>query len=96
MKEDIDTSTIGCGITLMGLIFACLFIMALVHLLNKGYDTVNDTITDTEEHLGKDIIIEDDTLMIMDYSIINDNYTLEDGRKISIPLAKNLLEEQTQ
>ena len=35
---------------------------------------------------GEKVILKDDTLMIIDYSLVESNFTLEDGRKISIEL----------
>ena len=40
--------------------------------------------------VGQKLILQNDTLMIIDYSVFNSNYTLEDGRKISFDLANKL------
>ncbi len=36
------------------------------------------------------MVIEKDTLLIVDYSFLESNYTLSDGRKVSFELIKKL------
>ncbi len=43
-----------------------------------------------ESRIGTKIIINQDTLLIIDCSILNNSYTLEDGREISYKLVKKL------
>jgi putative Mn2+ efflux pump MntP len=47
---------------------------------------VNSYNTETEKYkkeLGKNIVIQNDTLKILDYSFIDENFTLSNGNKVS-------------
>ena len=43
-----------------------------------------------EANIGEKVVIEKDTLVIVDYSFLESNYTLSDGRKVSFELIKKL------
>jgi hypothetical protein len=43
-----------------------------------------------EVNIGKRVVIEKDTLLITDYSILESNYTLSNGKKVSFELIKKL------
>lgn len=43
-----------------------------------------------EANIGEKVVIEKDTLLIVDYSFLESNYTLSDGRKVSFELIKKL------
>ena len=43
-----------------------------------------------EANIGEKVVIEKDTLLILDYSFLESNYTLSDGRKVSFELIKKL------
>lgn len=45
-----------------------------------------------KESLGKTVVIQKDTLKIIDYSLFNETFTLSDGRKVSKDLIKILIE----
>lgn len=46
--------------------------------------------SEIENRVGSKVILEKDTLMILDYSLINNNYKLSNGKEISFELAKKL------
>lgn len=58
-------------------------------LLIKGGKKIDSEIKDLKSYVGKNVVIKEDTLMIMKLSVINNAYVLEDGREISIDLVKN-------
>ena len=43
-----------------------------------------------KDHVGDRLIINKDTLIIMDYSILNETYTLSDKNKISFELLDHI------
>ena len=55
-------------------------------------DKVNDEIKELEEtykvNLGKKILIDKDSLTIIDYSTFNESYTLSNGKSINKSLVK--------
>ena len=50
----------------------------------------NNEIKSREKNIGKSIVLKKDTLTIIDYSFINNTYTLEDGRDISVELLETI------
>ena len=65
-------------------------VVAWSFLMDKASNSIGGEIDKMKENVGKKVIIKNDTLMIIDYSLINDNYTLEDGRIISSDLVGKL------
>lgn len=43
-----------------------------------------------KELVGESVIIKDDTLLIIDYSSINNTFTLDDNRTVDVNLVKKL------
>ena len=70
------------GIAVFFLILTVIGISSLIKELDNSID-------DVKENVGNEFVIADDTLMIMDYSLIEQNYTLQDGTKVSFELVKN-------
>ena len=71
----------------IGLFLAAIIWYVIFDSLSKEF---SEKESEYKSMIGKSVVIKSDTLMIMDYSMINNNYTLSDGRKISFDLA-NLL-----
>ncbi len=69
------------------LILVGLFIAGM---LVYGLNAINKDIEIAERNLGRKVIIEGDTLMIFDYSLFSETYTLSNGKKINIALAEKL------
>jgi hypothetical protein len=72
--------------------FALLIVMVVAwsFLMDKASNSIGGEIDKMKENVGQKVIIKNDTLMIIDYSLLNDNYTLEDGRTISSDLVSKL------
>lgn len=51
---------------------------------------IRSNIDENKNFIGEKILLNKDTFLIIDYSIINSNYTLDDGKTINIELAKKL------
>lgn len=59
--------------------------ISLVNLINTR---IENSINEIETKIGQKIILQKDTLMIIDYSFFNSNYILEDGREVSFTFAE--------
>jgi hypothetical protein len=70
-------------------LFIVLFIIAVM-CVNTCNKNINKEIDKSKEMVGKKVILEKDTLLILDYSLINSNYKLSDGREISFEFARKL------
>lgn len=66
------------AITVIGGIFA--FVMASREL--------NEQVNRFERHLAKPVVLEGDTLTVIDYSFLHETLTLSDGRVIHINLVE--------
>ena len=71
-------------------IFRVVLFVGLVLLLtmyaNKCSSSLETELNKYETRVGDKVILKGDTLMIIDYSFMESNFTLEDGRKVSIEL----------
>ncbi len=78
-------------------IFAMMFVLALLIglgyyiLIGVGISAINDVNEDAKALVGEQIVLKGDTLEIIDYSIIESTYTLEDSREVSFEYAKKKL-----
>lgn len=72
------------------LLSGVLFIASLTWLVSSISSGVHKEIDSVESKVGSRVILQRDTLMIIDYSIFKSSYTLEDGREISQDLVKKL------
>ena len=65
--------------------FALLIVVVVAWslLMDTASNSIGGEIDKMKENVGQKVILKNDTLMIIDYSLLNDNYTLEDGRTIS-------------
>jgi hypothetical protein len=59
--------------------------------LRKGAEKVIDNQKELKQNLGSKLVIDKDTLTIVDYSTVNQNYTLSTGAKVSKRLADSLV-----
>jgi len=68
-----------------------LFVSICLTYLIKSFEyQINNEKTKFEVNIGKSVIIENDTLSIMDYSMLESNYTLSNGKKVSFELINKL------
>ena len=73
----------------MGLVSVVFVVLVVIFSTLLG-NRIDDEVSKIETKVGQKLILQKDTLMIIDYSVFNSNYTLEDGRKISFDLADKL------
>ena len=76
------------------IIFMLMAIMVIAGYVFVGSYVIGE-ITDNDETykelVGEEVVIKNDTLMIVDYSIVNRTVTLENAAKINVELAKKKL-----
>lgn len=71
---------------------AAILIVAVLFTLSTKLltDGVNEEVAKYENKVGERVVLKTDTLMIIDYSLLKNNFTLEDGREISFDLVDKL------
>ncbi len=57
-------------------------------VINKTINMISDNKTQIESKLGKKILFDKDSVVIIDYSQFDETYTLSNGRKVNIKLIK--------
>jgi len=62
----------------------------IVAILAIGLNSIQKEFDEKEELIGKSVVIESDTLMILDWKMLNENYVLSNGLEISYKLAEGL------
>jgi len=58
--------------------------------INRCSHSLSDEIKKYENVVGEKVILNNDTLLIIDYSFVNSTVTLEDNRAINIKLYETL------
>ena len=69
----------GIGAIMIVLLFG--FYVGVTYLISK---TVTDYTDSIVEKVGTEVVYLGDTLEIIDYSLLNETYTLQDGTKVNI------------
>ena len=75
---------------IFGAVLFVVWVLLLVMYANTCSSSLETELNKYETRVGDKVILKGDTLMIIDYSFMESNFTLEDGRKISIELLDNL------
>ena len=83
------------SINVISIGFQFIVMIVLIMVILNWYKKKPDSLLkdDLKEYVGEDIIIKDEPYMIVDYSLINRTFTLDDGRKVSVEL---ILKEETK
>lgn len=81
--------------TIIGSAIVFIFLVVLsAYLIFSSVDEIKSEYSKAEnsikKEVGKKVILEKDTLTIIDYSILNDTYTLSNGVKVSFELVEKL------
>ena len=72
------------------LIFLTIIITILiVGIANNISNEINKEKGKYEQYIGDKFIIDNDTLLIIDYSMINETFTLSNGKKVSYSLIES-------
>lgn len=78
---------------LIGVLFVLLLISIIAYHYQHGesvFDTYRKTEANMKAEIGTRILYTKDTLFIVDYSMLNDTYTLSNGIKINKELLKSI------
>jgi hypothetical protein len=68
---------------------------SIVAIISYGANKINDEINSYKEYLGEKVVIQQDTLEIVDYSLWRSTLTLENGKEINSTYAdKKLLKQE--
>jgi len=71
-------------------IFLALFFCGIFFLLTKMGKEHEKEVDKVKKYIGSKVVIDKDTLTILDYSMLNSNYTLSNGKEVSFELAEKL------
>jgi len=74
------------GVVILG--FLIIVLAVLVQMIEKDFEKAEKSFTNK---IGQHVVLGKDTLMIIDYSLLQSNFVLEDGRVISKKLAEDHL-----
>ena len=72
-------------------ILIVLFYYLIFNLIFNVVDKVDTAIDANKELVGEFVVVDNDTLMIINYDVINSEYDLKGGETMSVELAKKLL-----
>ncbi len=76
--------------TILFIILATVFLGSIFLLANSIANNAEEKIKKFEEkYMGKKILIDKDTLMIIDYSLLNSTYRLSNGKDYNNTLVEN-------
>lgn len=75
---------------LLGIILMIVGLFILGSTINKCENDLESTLNEYEEKIGDKVVLNKDTLMIVDYSYINGTFTLENGQEINYKLLDNI------
>ena len=77
-------------ITLLFYITVSGIVIVIVRLVTVDIVNIQDTIAVKQQLIGKTIVLQQDTLLVTDYSFFDSNYKLSNGTEISEVLVKTL------
>lgn len=83
MKRE-NFKSLGLKMLFVGVLMLSIGIY-LLNGLTKDFTKESDSL---KSHIGETVIIKKDTLIIVDYSYLNDNFTLSNGTKVSTGIIK--------
>lgn len=63
-----------------------LFLGFIVGGLYLTSSVIQSEVDDISEHVGDTVVFNGDSTIIIDYSLLNETYTLQDGTEVSIKL----------
>jgi len=73
---------------LIGILFFFLFCSIFALMVTLIFSKIEEQETEMKSHVGEEIIIQNDTLIILSYSLLNEEYSLSNGATISAELIK--------
>jgi hypothetical protein len=77
--------------TFLGLLFFVVVLALAWYLVITSFtNSYNKEAAKYKERVGTKIVLNKDTLLIVDYSMLNDNFKLSNGQEVSIELVKKM------
>jgi len=75
--------TLEIILAIVTLVGAITLIAVGIRGCKAGLDELNSLDQDMKNAIGDTIILQQDTLIIIDYSLFNENFTLSNGKEVS-------------
>lgn len=76
---------------LIGSVVVNLLAASLVFfVVYSGFNRIKDIDSRYKEKVGEEVLFRGDTLMVIDYSIWEESFVLEDGREVAFELVEGL------
>ncbi len=79
------------SISLIGVFLVILGWYLMFSIIDNGISSIQNDKNSADKLIGKEVVIKQDTLMITDYSMLDQTYTLNNGQKINKNLAPKIL-----
>ena len=79
-------------IIILGIIVLTI-VITFVMLSHSLTNAITDLVAEVEVNVGESLILNNDTLIIVDYSLLNNTYKLDNGVDINFELAEKLIIE---
>lgn len=73
-------------IAIAGIVLCIIFICCILYLFNQAHSELNSTDAKYKKAIGEKFVLDKDTLLIIDYSILSSNFTLANGKTVSSEL----------
>ena len=77
--------------TLLMIVFVIALSVAIMWTVNNMTTAIGKEMAKVSDLVGKKMLFDKDTVMIVDYSLIKSTYTLSNGREVGQYLAKKML-----
>jgi hypothetical protein len=74
------------GLVAAGIVVTVLYYTIIIWFVGGAIDAVNSEAEVYKEYIGKKYLYEGDTVLVIDYSLFNDTYTLSNGVKVNSAL----------
>ena len=82
-----NSITLGfIGILILQIGFAILSLFLIIYLVKEARTMINTETNKYIEHVGEEYVLNSDTLIITDYSLLEESFTLSNGVKINYHL----------
>jgi len=77
-------------VIVIGIIFLLLFVFGLNLFLTKLTNKVDNSLKVMKAEIGQKVLLGKDTLTVVDYSLVKDNYKLSNGAEVNSSLINKI------